>query len=101
MLIYNRERERGTIKNADVHFSQNHHIHQSFVREDSTGTGLKSLIFLFPIDFHFIAAGTGFHWPLSGPSIEILIKLSNIDVVRRFRSGVFVLVMVENTFYFS
>ena len=41
-------------------------------------TGLKSLILLFPIDFHWRAAGTGSQLPTSGPSIDILIKVSSL-----------------------
>ena len=69
----------------------------SSARADREGTGFSSLILLFPIDFHLRAAGTGSQLSMSGPSIEILIRLSIVVVISLFRSGVLIRFIVENT----
>ena len=62
------------------------------------GIGFRSLILLFPIDFHFEAAGAGSQFAVSGPSIDILMRLSSVILVNhRLRIGVLIRFIAENT----
>ena len=59
--------------------------------------GFRSLILLFPIDFHFETAGTGSQFTVSGPSIEILMRLSSVVLVNRLRIKHFIRFIAGNT----